>query len=91
MKKRYLSLLLGIILSLTIVQAGAASTAQEISSRLSLISQTNGYTVGTFLETGACWKFADKVSHALFGVSIPAGTNGLYYLSGAATNPYWER
>lgn len=90
MKKRYLSLLLGIILSLTIVQAGAASTAQEISSRLSLISQTNGYTVGTFLETGACWKFADKVSHALFGVSIPAGTNGLYYLSGAATNPYWE-
>ena len=90
MKKRYLSFLLCIILSLTTIQVSALSTSQEISDRLSQISKTSGYTVGSFWNSGACWKFANAVSRTLFGVAIPTSPTGQYYLTNASYNKDWD-
>lgn len=91
MKKRLFSALLCILLGLTMIApVGAASSASEISERLQQISQTTGYTAGSFWGAGGCWRFANAVSQKLFGVNIPTGTNGQYYLTGAANNPNWD-
>lgn len=89
MKKLSLLIVLCVtILSMT-APAYAASDVSDISARLTAISEKTGYKEGTKNDASYCWSFVNKVSKALFGVSIPNGTGGRYYLTGASSNKDW--
>ena len=91
MKKRLWSILFCLAMIFATIPANAASSTSDISSRLLKISQTSGYTEGTSYGGGGCWNFVNAVSKALFGVAIPSGTSGQYYLLGAAENKAWDK
>lgn len=91
MKKRLWSILFCLAMIFATIPANAASSTSDISSRLLKISQTSGYTEGTSYGGGGCWNFVNAISKALFGVAIPSGTSGQYYLLGAAENKAWDK
>ena len=91
MKKRLWIILFCLTMIFATIPANAASSSSDISSRLLKISQTSGYMEGTSYGGGGCWNFVNAVSKALFGVAIPSGTSGQYYLLGAAENKAWDK
>lgn len=82
--KRIISLFLVTICLLSTMTIMAASPVSKIENRLNEISSTGLYRTGSKNNAGKCWKFLTSVSNQLFGVDIPATTNG------GKGNPYWD-
>lgn len=93
-RNRLVALVLVMLLCATFFSpTSVASNASDIKSRLDTILQMEKYKPGpngNRWYNRECWKFVKAISNELFGVDIPTGPNGLYYLTGAGSNANWS-